>query len=108
MDYPDAQVGTGAAGIFLISIIFFQYYFNQNRRNRVENVQGLKSIPRVSGKVPFFGHALAFAMKPKEFLDECKNKYGVPFEISLLGNPIVIVDGEYRSDFFFASEKFLR
>lgn len=90
------------------------WYMHRDRSSKtvgkvhVKDNSGLKTIPKVPGAIPIFGHALAYARNPRRFFDECKRKYGVPFEINLFGTRTVIIDGHYRDEFYQASEKFLR
>ena len=64
-------------------------------------------VPLVSGGIPFFGHALSYAADPRGFLEACKSKHGVPFEISLIGTRYVVVDGSLRRPYFQAPDEFL-
>ena len=68
---------------------------------------GAARVPRVAGGVPFLGHAVAFGTDSRAFLNDCRAKYGTPFEIELVGTRYVILDGTARREFFQAPEEFI-
>ena len=103
--YDIYSVPLAALAVTLL-LLFLVRSIKDDQGQQLEN-QKFKAIPKVSGGIPFFGHAIAFATNPRQFLLECKKKYGSPFAINLLGTNAILFDGKYHQEFFSAAEKFL-
>ncbi|GAA4276601.1 cytochrome P450 [Aquimarina mytili] len=67
-----------------------------------------KDIPRVSGGLPFLGHALPFMKAPIPFLKKGYEEHGNMFSMKLPGQNVVVMLGpEYNSFFFGETDKLL-
>lgn len=109
-DYPTSRIIVISTIVSVTAVLWYKLGSNPARiddKDRNSNETG-RLIVKVPGAIPIFGHALSYARDPRQFFDDCKRKYGIPFEINLVGNKVVILDGHYRNEFFQASEKFLR
>lgn len=88
------------------AIVLFVLQLRKGKNKRKSNVEG-KAVPLVPGAIPFLGHGAAFGANPHAFFHECKEKYGCPFEIDLVGKRSIVIDGSLRKEFFTAPDTFL-
>jgi len=71
-------------------------------------MQTRKEIPKVSGGIPFLGHAIPFMNAPIRFLKKGYKEHGNIFSMKLPGQKVVVMLGpEYNSFFFNETDKLL-
>jgi sterol 14-demethylase len=58
-------------------------------------------IPRLSRRLPLFGHLLQLRRDPIELMQRCRDECGEVGELSLAGQPLVMLYGEAAQEAFF-------
>jgi cytochrome P450 len=86
-----------------ILLIWISYILFSNKRPN--STKHLKTVPVVTGKLPYVGHGIVFSKDIIGFVSDAYKKYGPIFRIKVFNKDIIVVcDRKMIPDFFKATE----
>lgn len=94
--------------IYIVIIVLACLYYkisNYRKYSKPAHLSHLKTVPVVSGGLPFVGHGLKFSKDIIGFVEACSQKYGKIFRVQIFRTDMVIIcDREMLNEFFRAKE----
>lgn len=91
--------------ILSLGLALLVIYIFTNKKKTIKHIDGFKQVPRVNGKLPYFGHGIAFSRDIIGFVKKCYQNYGKIFRIQIYNKDMIVVcDHDMKKEYFKAVE----